>query len=81
MALPIGKIESPENLGEMIRTRRRELGLSQADLAGLCGVGTRFVSELERGKPTARLGLALVVARNLGLVLEIRLREWDGGGP
>ena len=81
MALPIGKIESPENLGEMIRTRRRELGLSQADLAGLCGVGTRFVSELERGKPTARLGLALLVARNLGLVLEVRLREWDGGGP
>ncbi len=81
MALPIGKIESPESLGGMIRARRRELGLSQADLAGLCGVGTRFVSELERGKPTARLGLALLVARNLGLVLEVRLREWDGGGP
>lgn len=81
MAFPIGKIESPENLGGLIRARRKELGLSQADLAGLCGVGTRFVSELERGKPTARLGLALVVARNLGLVLEVRLREWDSGGP
>ena len=81
MALPIGKIESAEDLGGMIRSRRRDLGLSQADLAGLCGVGTRFVSDLERGKSTARLGLALIVAGNLGLVLEARLRDWDGGGP
>ena len=78
MTLPIGKIDSAEDLGRVLRARRKELGLTQAELAGLSGVGTRFVSDLERGKPTAHLGLALVIAQNLGLVLEARLRGWDG---
>jgi hypothetical protein len=34
-------------------------------------VGIRFISELERGKPTARLGEALRVAAALGLTLAI----------
>ena len=38
-----------------VRGRRKERRLSQVKLAELAGVGPRFLSELERGKPTLRL--------------------------
>ena len=45
------------------------MGLSQLNAAGLCGVGERFLSELERGKPTVELGKVLQVLNRLGLHL------------
>jgi len=41
--------------------------LTQTQLAALAGVGIRFVRELERGKVSYRLGLALTVLQILGL--------------
>ncbi len=54
-------------LGKAIRRQRKSMGLTQLDAAGLCGVGERFLSELERGKQSASLGKALQVIRRLGL--------------
>ncbi|HWV42926.1 MAG TPA: transcriptional regulator, partial [Pseudorhodoplanes sp.] len=42
---------------------------------GLTGVGVRFVRELEAGKESCRVGLALQVARALGLVLTVQRRR------
>ncbi len=46
---------STEMIGEFVRRRRTANKLTQRDLGELAGVGTRFVSELERGKPTLRM--------------------------
>lgn len=54
-------------LGKAIRRHRKSMGLTQQDAAGLCGVGERFLSELERGKESASLGKALQVIKRLGL--------------
>ena len=54
-------------LGKVIRQHRKFMGLTQQDAAGLCGVGERFLSELERGKESASLGKALQVIKRLGL--------------
>jgi y4mF family transcriptional regulator len=62
-------IKDTHNLGSAIRQHRKSLGLSQLNAAGLCGVGERFLSELERGKPTAELGKVLQVLSRLGLRL------------
>lgn len=43
------------NVGQYVRDRRKAAGLTQRALGELAGVGPRFVSELERGKPTVRL--------------------------
>lgn len=43
------------------------MGLTQLNAAGLCGVGERFLSELERGKTTVELGKVLQVLNRLGL--------------
>jgi HTH-type transcriptional regulator/antitoxin HipB len=60
-------IKDTKNLGKAIRHQRKSIGLSQTNAAGLCGVGERFLSELERGKPTAELGKVLQVLNRLGL--------------
>ncbi len=62
-------ITDTRSLGMAIRHQRKSMGLTQLDAAGLCGVGERYLSELERGKQTAELGKALQVLRRLGLRL------------
>lgn len=46
---------SLHQIASFVRERRRARGLNQQELAELAGVGQRFVSELERAKPTVRL--------------------------
>lgn len=60
-------ITSVEDFAKVIRTARRAAGLTQRELALAAGTGERFIVELERGKPTVRLGLALQVAFSLGI--------------
>lgn len=59
--------------GEFQR-RRRELGLTQADLADLAGVSDRSVRALEAGKATLRLDVVAAVVDALGLELQLALR-------
>jgi HTH-type transcriptional regulator/antitoxin HipB len=72
------RVTTPKDLGAMVRAVRREAGLDQATAAGLAGVGVRFLGDVERGKPTLRLGLVLQVLDRLGLELTITRRK---GGP
>lgn len=67
-------IRSAEQLGAVVMTRRKERKLTQQQFADLAGVGRRFVSELEGGKPTAEIGKTLQVLQALGIDLTIRDR-------
>lgn len=42
-------IDTPSNLGKLIRQTRKALGLTQPQLALAAGVGVRFIVELEAG--------------------------------
>jgi transcriptional regulator with XRE-family HTH domain len=64
-------VATAREFGELIRTARKRAGLTLVECAGANGVGVRFLSELERGKETASLGLALRVARSLGLRIRV----------
>ena len=64
-------------LGGSIKDRRKELKMTQAELALVSGTGTRFISDLENGKPTCVLGKTLQVLDCLGL--ELRLVPRAGG--
>ncbi len=66
---PITLVKSAEAIGALVRARRKAAGLTQAQAAGLSGVGTRFFSELERGKKTVALDLVLRVLERVGLEL------------
>lgn len=67
---------SPEELGRAIRAERRQQKLRQGELAALTGVGNRFLSDLENGKPTVELGRAMLVLGMLGLTIAVRPRDW-----
>lgn len=64
-----GLITSPEDLGALIRGARKRSGLTQQEFADLCGVGRRFLSESEAGKPRLELGKVLQVLRAAGIDL------------
>ena len=62
-------IFAPDDLGNLVRKAREDIKLSQQGFADLAGVGRRFVSELENGKPTLELGKVLKVAHAAGISL------------
>ena len=56
-------------IGKAIQSARRRQGLTQHELACIAGTGTRFISDLERGKKNINLGKVLLVFGALGLKL------------
>ena len=74
--MPIEKLESIAAIGNLIRKTRKEQRISQATLAGLSSVGTRYISDLENGKETIQIQKLLNVLNALGLGLYIYNR-WD----
>jgi putative transcriptional regulator len=56
----------PERLANRMKDRRGELGLTQAELAGLVGVTRKTVNTVENGvfTPSATLALKLAEALN-----------------
>lgn len=61
------RIRNAQDLGAAIRAIRKRKGYTLEQTAGVTGVGIRFLSELENGKPTAELDKALRVASLLGI--------------
>lgn len=76
LSLPIGSMSPPttEAFGQRIRDRRKQLGLSQSAVADVVGVNRRVIGELERGKPSVQLNIAVRVAAAVGLDLVLRER-------
>jgi len=66
-----------ENVGDRIRRRRKELGLTQVQLAAAAGVNQGFISQIESGdaRPRKRTIDALAVALNTPQAVLV------GGGP
>lgn len=60
-------IRNPEQLGRVIRLKRKEKGLSQSALADRLGVGRKWVLGIESGNPKAEFGLILKALGLLGL--------------
>jgi y4mF family transcriptional regulator len=59
--------KNTEQFGIIIRKTRKNQNLTQEQLAGICGVGVRFIRELEHGKESCQIGKAIMVAQMLGL--------------
>ncbi|MBY5586810.1 helix-turn-helix transcriptional regulator [Rhizobium leguminosarum] len=64
-------VQSPADIGALVRNTRKEQNLRQDELAGVAGVGLRFIVDLEAGKPTAQIGKVLQVLQTLGCSLDI----------
>ncbi len=58
---------TPPQLGKLIRETRKNLGVTQKDLAMTSGTGIRFIIDLERGKETCEIGKVLTILNTLGI--------------
>lgn len=62
---------TPKQIGTLVREARKNLGVTQRDLALTSGTGLRFIIELEKGKPTCQMGKVLIVLQTLGIQVEL----------
>ncbi len=65
------KVRSIRDLAAVVRGRRMDLRLSQAELAARAGVSRKWIYQFEGGKPTAELRLILRVLDALGLAVDV----------
>lgn len=65
---------SPKQLGNLIQRTRKQLGLTQTQLANLAGLRQEKVSIVESGQDGAKLStiFALLAALNLEITVEAR---------
>lgn len=77
------KIVTPEDIGLIIRQKRKHDGLTLEQAAAVCNVSYAFLSNLENGKETVRLNKVLQVLKCLGIELDAKPRTWiePGGNP
>ena len=66
-------LNSVADLGLAVRAVRTSAGVRLDDLAAMLGISKQFVTDLEHGKPTVRLGLVLKVLAELGAPLCINI--------
>lgn len=64
-------IRTTVQLGDALRAARKQLRLTQPQLALAAGVGVRFIVDLEAGKATLRLENVLRVIDALGGTLQL----------
>ena len=62
-------VRNTRDVGTIIREARKAKKLSQQNLADFAGVGRRFVSELEAGKPSLEFEKVIKVSSALGLLI------------
>ena len=64
-------VRTVPQLGAAIRSERQKCGWSQAELADRAGVGRLWISQVERGKRSAEVGLLLKVLAELRMAIQI----------
>ena len=68
------QLDTVADLGALVRKARLQLGFTQQSFADLAGVGRRFVSELESGKPTLEADRVLRCCAAAGIDIFAELR-------
>jgi transcriptional regulator with XRE-family HTH domain len=70
------RIYTPQSLGAAIRHYRKEVGLTQEELAEQAGLHRTYLSNLESGKETEQLRRILRVLRQLGVRMTLEKADW-----
>jgi HTH-type transcriptional regulator / antitoxin HipB len=73
------QLRTSDDLGALVRDRRRVLGWNQQDLADRSGVSRRWVVALEQGKPSVETGMVLTVLAALGVNLDAQASPDSAG--
>ena len=60
-------VQLPKYIGSAIEDKRKKKKMTQKGLADITGTSVKFISNVERGKSTARLDKVLDLLRAVGL--------------
>jgi len=63
-----------KELGKIIQLRRKELKITQADLALISEVSTKQLSNIERGKVSTTIDMLSKLCETLGLRIELTIK-------
>jgi y4mF family transcriptional regulator len=63
------------HIGEAIKTRRKELKITQPHLAEIAGISTNTLYKLERGQGNPSLNVVTKVADVLGMELKLEVKK------
>ncbi len=66
-------VRTAKDIGLLVRERRKQLGLTQGQLAERLGTGRPWVVQVEGGKATAQLGMVLAALRELDIDLHVEV--------
>jgi predicted transcriptional regulator len=66
-------IQSPAELGAVLRAVRKASRVRIDDLALLAHLSKQFVQDVEHGKPTAQIGKALALLQSVGIRLRVEV--------
>jgi HTH-type transcriptional regulator/antitoxin HipB len=70
-------INSTQDLGSIIKKKRKEDGITLHNAAAICGVSHVFLSALENGKETVRFDKVLQVTACLGIEIYAYTKGWE----
>jgi HTH-type transcriptional regulator / antitoxin HipB len=68
------EVNNLREIGIFLRHKRKEMGLTQSEAAGLCNVGVRFISDMENGKSTMHFDKVFKVLKRFGILIGISER-------
>jgi len=74
--LYIRVVNISQNLGSNIRTRRKELRISQEELARRCNIDRSYMGQIERGTANPSLAVIDAIAHSLVMTASELLREY-----
>ncbi len=66
-----------QEIGNVIRERRKKLGVNQQTMADLAGVAVNTVVAIERGEGNPQLATLLNILDTLGLQMDINVKQLD----
>lgn len=66
-----------KELGQIIQKRRKELKITQIDLALISEISTKQLSNIEQGKVSTTIDMLSKICETLGLSIELKIKGID----
>lgn len=74
------QLRTPNEIGHLVRDRRKARGWTQDQLATRLGVSRLWIVQLEQGKATVQLGLVMRTLNELDVPLQVDLQPQSQSG-
>jgi len=73
--IPLDLLDLKSEIGSRIKTRRKEISMSQEDLGDFADIGSTTLSKLERGKANITIETLGKILDVLGLEIQLSVKQ------